>query len=244
MRNRSRIFWGLFLLVSAAILIVSQLHLLTYTFTFWTIVATIILVAFLIKSLTYFSVSGTVFSLAFLAILYAKPLGIASLSAWTILGAALLISIGLSLIFRPFLARHRPWMKKIYKYKYQWNGKGDFNSDVKTVDDPDVEVDVKMGNSTRYVESNDFKSADINVEMGNAKIYFEHVNVQDTAVINVNVSLGAAELYVPRDWNIINGLDNNLSNISENGVRKVDVDSPNVTVQGLVSLANLKITYI
>lgn len=249
MRNRNGIFWGLFLLLSAAILIVSQLHLITYTFTFWTIVATIFLVAMLIKSVVYVSIPGSVFSLAFLAILYAKPLGITALVPWTIIGAALLISIGLSMIFHPLLARHRPWMNYHRNFSKGHHGRFvnfDYNAepDIKTVDDPDVNVFVKMGSSIRYVKSDDFNAADIDVSMGNAKVYFDNVKVNGTATINVNVSLGSVDLYVPRDWNIIKGFDNNMGNISEVGNTEAGVDSPNVTVTGVVSMGNLKIQYI
>ncbi|WP_201306710.1 LiaF transmembrane domain-containing protein [Companilactobacillus farciminis] len=244
---RNRIFGGLFLLLSAALLIVSQLHLITYTFNFWTIVATIFLGFFLIKSLVYFSVSGTVFTLAFLAILYAKPLGIAALSAWTILGAALLVSIGLSVILNPFLAKHRPWMR--YKSQVKWEKKPfgsyyEYNDDMKTVDSPDVDVFVKMGNSVRYVRSNDFHTANVQANLGSAKVYFDHVTINDTATIKVNVSLGNIELFIPRNWNIVKGINNNMGNISEAGVQNISSDSPTVTITGLVSMGNLKIQYI
>lgn len=253
MKNRNGIFWGLFLLLSAAILIVSQLHLITYTFSFWTIVATIFLVAVLIKSLVYFSVPGSVFSLAFLAIMYAKPLGIAALTPWTILGAALLISIGLSMIFRPLLMRHRPWMKYKYHQNFYRGHHGNFSRahidvhedpDVSTVNDSEVNVYVKMGNSIRYVQSDDFKEANVDVSMGDAKIYFENVDVKDTAAINVNVSLGGVELYVPKEWNISKEMENNMANIDEIGTPVIDHDSPIVHVRGLVSLGSLKISYI
>lgn len=249
MRNRNGIFWGLFLLLSAAILVVSQLHLITYTFSFWTIVATIFLAAVLIKSLVYFAIPGTVFSLAFLAILYAKPLGIMALTPWTILGAALLISIGLSLIFRPLLAKKRPWLRR-HNYGGHWNGKEyvNFDShadpDVETVSDSDVNVYVKMGSSIRYVKSDDFKKADIDVSMGDAKVYFENVKIQDSAVINVKASLGGIELYIPKNWNVIKEIDNNLGGVSEVGFSDVAADSPSVTIRGLVSLSGLKINYI
>lgn len=249
MRNRNGIFWGIFLLLSAAILVVSQLHILTYTFSFWTIVATIFLVAVLIKSLVYFTIPGTVFSLAFLAILYAKPLGITALVPWTILGAALLISIGLSLIFRPWLAKHRPWMSYHKDFSKGHHGQFvnfDYNSDpdVKTVDAPDVNVDVKMGSSIRYVRSSDFHDAQINVTMGDAKVYFENVGVNDTATINVHVSLGNINLYVPSTWNIVKEVDSSMGNINEVGLSNVNSDSPIVYVSGTVSMANLKISYI
>lgn len=247
MKNRNGIFWGLFLLLSAGILVVSQLHLITYTFSFWTIVATIFLVAMLIKSLVYFMVPGTVFSLAFLAILYAKPLHITAIVPWTVIGAAILISIGLSLILRPFLMKHHPWMRYGHHGGYNWHEQRgyDHNIDVKTVDESDVDVTVKMGSSVRYVTSQDFKQADIDVKMGNAKVYFENVTVQDTATINVNVSLGGVELYVPRNWNIVKQIDNNnMSGISEEGKPVVTEDSPSITLRGYYSLAGLKICYI
>lgn len=253
MKNRNGIFWGLFLLLSAAILIVSQMHLITYTFSFWTIVVTIFLVAILIKSVIYFSIPGTVFSLAFLAIVYAKPLGITILSPWTILGAALLISIGLSLIFRPLLMKHRPWMNHNYHQNFHRGHHGKFvdadfdvheDPDVGTVNDSEVNVYVKMGNSIRYVKSTDFTEANIDVTMGDAKVYFENVKVVGEADIYVNVSLGGAELYVPKEWNISKELDNNMGNIDEVGMPLVDEDSPIVHIHGLVSLGNLKISYI
>ncbi|MFC6176657.1 hypothetical protein ACFQAV_07375 [Companilactobacillus huachuanensis] len=249
MRNRNGIFWGIFLVLSAAILVVSQMHLLTYSFGFWTVVVTIFLAAVLIKSLVYFSIPGTVFSLAFLGIVYAKPLGITAIVPWTLLGAALLVSIGLSMIFRPLLAKHRPWMN--YHKNFSKGHHGPFYSfdytsepDVKTVDDPDVNVYVKMGSSIRYVKSDDFSSANIDVSMGDAKVYFDNVKVNDTATISVNVSLGGAELFVPRNWNIIKGLDNNMGNITEVGNVENDIDSPDITIVGRVSLGNLKINYV
>jgi len=249
MKNRNGIFWGIFLVLSAAILVVSQMHLITYSFSLWTIAVTIFLAAVLIKSLIYFSIPGTVFSLAFLGIVYAKPLGITAIVPWTILGAALLVSIGLSMIFRPLIAKHHPWMNYRSGYTRGHHGpfvKMDYSAkpDVKTVDDPDVNVYVKMGSSIRYVKSDDFNSANIDVSMGDAKVYFDNVKVHDSATIHVNVSLGGAELFVPRNWNILKGLDNNMGNITEVGNVVADEDSPDVTVTGLVSLGSLKINYI
>jgi len=252
MKNKNGIFWGLFLLLSAAILVASQMHLIAYTFSFWTMIATILLVAVLLKSLIYFMVPGTVFSLAFLAILYAKPLGITALVPWTILGAAVLVSIGLSMILRPFLMKHHPWMGYKYHQNYYRGHHGSYHvkfdshvdPDVKTVDAPDVDVYVKMGSSIRYVKSDDFKVANIDVTMGDAKVYFENVIVKDTAVINVNDSLGGVELYIPSSWNIVKEMDNNMANVDEIGTPVIDSDSPIVYIKGLVSLGNLKISYI
>ncbi|WP_125712266.1 LiaF transmembrane domain-containing protein [Companilactobacillus kedongensis] len=249
MRNRNGIFWGLFMLISAGILIVSQMHLISYTFSFWTVVVTIFLVAVLIKSLVYYAIPGTVFSLAFLAILYAKPLGITAIVPWTILGAALLITIGLSMILHPFLAKHRPWMRFDHHGRSWHNPRMhhhvDHDVDVETTDRSDVNVSVRMGSSVRYVTSDDFKEANVDVSMGNAKVYFENVTVEDTAIINVDISLGNVELYVPKNWNIVKEIDDsNMSGIGEEGYPNITEDSPVITVHGYLSLSGLKITYI
>ncbi|WP_338215742.1 LiaF transmembrane domain-containing protein [Companilactobacillus muriivasis] len=249
MRNRNGIFWGIFLVLSAAILVVSQMHLITYSFSFWTVAVTIFLAAVLIKSLIYFSIPGTVFSLAFLGIVYAKPLGITAIVPWTLLGAALLVSIGLSMIFRPLIAKHRPWVNYSKGYTRGHHGpfvQMDYTSkpDVETVNDPDVNVYVKMGSSIRYVKSDDFNSANIDVSMGDAKVYFDNVKINDSAAINVDVSFGGAELFVPSDWIIRQGIDTNMGTITEVGNVRTDEDSPEITITGRVSVGSLKITYI
>ncbi|MCF7523300.1 hypothetical protein L3X07_08405 [Levilactobacillus brevis] len=69
-------FWGIFLVLAAGILVVSQLELFSLHIGFWTIVIAMFLVAGFVASLIHLAVSGMVFSLAFLAIIFARPLGI------------------------------------------------------------------------------------------------------------------------------------------------------------------------
>lgn len=98
MRSRNW-FWGTFFILGAILLGVSQMGLISYHLGFWTVIATLVLAGALIQSLIMLSIGGTVFSVAFLSILYAGPLGIAKLAPWTILGIAILLTIGLSIIF-------------------------------------------------------------------------------------------------------------------------------------------------
>lgn len=63
---------------------------------FWTVV----FAATLITSLINRSLGGTIFSIAFLLIIYAKPLHIESIVPWTVLLAAFLVWGGLRLIFK------------------------------------------------------------------------------------------------------------------------------------------------
>ena len=95
-----RILWGLGLLAAAAFLVLDQLHLIPVELGFWTIFWTVVFAATLITSLINRSLGGTIFSIAFLLIIYAKPLHIESIVPWTVLLAAFLVWGGLRLIFK------------------------------------------------------------------------------------------------------------------------------------------------
>jgi hypothetical protein len=101
-------FWGVFLVLAAGILVTSRMGIFTYQIGFWTLLVAVFLVAAFVESLVHLTVGGMVFSLAFLAIIFAKPLGIAALAPWTILGAAILLTAGVAVApSRP--TRHRQW---------------------------------------------------------------------------------------------------------------------------------------
>ena len=95
-----RVLWGLGLLAAAAFLVLDQLHLIPVELGFWTIFWTVVFAATLITSLINRSLGGTIFSIAFLLIIYAKPLHIESIVPWTVLLAAFLVWGGLRLIFK------------------------------------------------------------------------------------------------------------------------------------------------
>src|SRR5699024_9582694 len=86
-----RVLWGLGLLAAAAFLVLDQLHLIPVELGFWTIFWTVVFAATLITSLINRSLGGTIFSIAFLLIIYAKPLHIESIVPWTVLLAAFLV---------------------------------------------------------------------------------------------------------------------------------------------------------
>ena len=99
-RDNKKVFWGLLFILAAAYMIVSRIWILPQVSVF-TIVATVFLVSVLLKGLRRVDFWQILFPIAFLCILYDEPLGITDLTPWTVLGAALFGSIGLSMIFKP-----------------------------------------------------------------------------------------------------------------------------------------------
>ena len=98
----------------------------------------------MIKSLLVVSFTGILFSIAFLCILHAEALGITAITPWPVLGAALLGSIGLSLIFPH---RHKYWKNHVEE---------EFES-VDQVDGNVIQLSTSFGSSIKYVNSEDLE---------------------------------------------------------------------------------------
>ena len=98
-KNRNNIFWGIIFLLAAVFLLVGKLGYLG-GISLFSILFTVVLVAILLKSIPSVNFAGILFPLAFLCILYDKQLHIEALTPWTVLGVALLGTIGLQILFR------------------------------------------------------------------------------------------------------------------------------------------------
>ena len=76
-------------------------------------------------------------------------------------------------------------------------------------------------------------------------MYNAKVN-ENGAQINLDVSFGAVELYIPKTWNVVNNLNVSLGGVEENK-RRVSGDENNtitVVLSGNVSLGGVEITYV
>lgn len=244
----SRIFWGVGLIAAAVFLVIDQLHLLPFTMGFWSIFWTVVFAASLITSIINKNLYGSIFSIAFLLIIYAKPLHIAALAPWTILLVAFLISAGISLIFR-----------KSFKPTVIINGKKvDANwSDLKNktfdsdnvitdssfgVDSDNVVISGKMSEASRYIHSQNLKTITIDSTMGEVSVYLDGAKAAgDEVIMNVNTSMCDVNVYIPSDWQVENNMQNNFSD--------VDIDHSEGTgtkliLQGKNTMGDLNIKHV
>lgn len=236
-------FWGLFFLVCAVILVASKMGWFSYHLNMWTLILTLILAAATIKSIVYFSVPGTIFSLAFISMLYSKPLGITNLVPWTILGAALLLSIGLSLVLQPLKRRSHRHHQHIFVNE-SINGGEHFSQSTTSDYESDVTVNVRMGSAIRYVQSANFQYALINVTMGDAKVYFDKAAViQNQANIELTGSMGDIDLYFPKEWNTQIQLNSFIVEASEVGLKPTKT-GPLIVINGDFKMGDITIHYV
>lgn len=226
-----KIFWGLFFILAGAFVIINQLGYYT-ELSLFTLLFTVVLIPILIMSIAKINFPGILFSIAFLCITYSTQLGIESITPWPILLTALLCSIGLSIMFDK---------KNFYKVI---NCSGTPDEIINGTDSEVVNLSINFGSAIKYVNSEDFKTANLSCSFSEMKVYFDNAKIiGDTAIINVDVSLAGLELYIPKEWKVDNRIAASLGSVDEKNKPKSNPEKT-VIIQGRVNLAEVVIIYI
>lgn len=227
-------FWGIFLILAGAYLIVSQMGYLPEVNVFTTVV-TVFCIAGFIQSLLHLSFGGMLFPLAFIGILYAEPLGITEITPWAILLAALLGTIGLNLLFGGVKSRLH------FKRKHQRAMKME---DGKNVEGENIYLKSSFGSLIRYVTSTDFRYASVEASFSNVKIYFDNAHIQTgNAVLDLTSNFSGVELYVPNGWQVINHLDSSFGGVSEKNKSEQEITAT-LTLEGESAFSGVTIYYV
>lgn len=233
MKTRN-LFWGIFFIVAAVAIILNQLGIFTGV-SLINLVITILLIPIIIKSIKYINFAGILIPLSIIAILYADKLGIQNLTPWPILGAAIFLSIGLSFIIHP--RNHR-----------NINGKNDegFSSEesINETDKGEVNIYTRFSSSIKYINSDNLKNANLDCSFGAMKVYLDNVKFEgDEGIIDFNISFSGVEIYVPKQWKIINNVDCVLAAIEEKN-RPIEEGKVRVVLKGKTSFSGVEIIYI
>lgn len=230
--RKEKIFWGLFFVLGAAFIIISKLGYFADVNVI-SLILTVIFAGIFIKSVIEMSFAGIFFPAAFIAIIYSEAWGIEDLTPWPVLGAALLASIGCSMIFG-----------NRYKHCHHHVHEEAFSEVIDHEDGESISFETKFGSSIKYVNAADFKQANLSCNFGAMKVYFDNAVIQgDSAVIRLDCSFGGVELFVPRSWKIINKADSTFGAVSiKNGSH--DVGTKTVTLVGNTNFGGVEIIYI
>ena len=191
---------------------------------FWQVVGTLFFGAGLIEGLSKKKIGTSVFSIAFLLIIYQDQLNLRSVGSWTILGAALLITIGLNMIFKQHF---QFWYENVSSGKNYIingdNGKEEESKEYEEFTENEVGSTIKVSSflntTSRYVQS------------------------QNLRRIDVKVSLGDVNIYVPRSWDVNNSVDAFLADVKFVGMPSGE-GTQNLKVEGSVRLGDVKIHYV
>lgn len=218
------IMWGIILLLIAAGLVLSRFDVpgmdFFETVSMWRILAGTVFALLFIQGVRDRSYAGSLFSLAFLLMVFSKELHIEVLVPWTILIVALLASIALNLIFG---SSHRCSNKNRnrnnnnnYNNNNNANGGRHGNNGFcssnpgggcqgDNIDGERVFEKVTFGSAVRYVNSDNLQYADISCSFGGIEIYFDNARVPSgQAAINISSNFSGVDIYIPKEWKVIN----------------------------------------
>jgi len=237
-----KLMWGVFFIAAAILIVVNQLGYFT-GITLWSMLLTVMLLPVVGSGLHQRNFFNFFFGIAFLLIIYARPLGITALVPWTVLAAALFLAIGFSILIPN---KHRLY-HHIGHHNRMWREHDHDYQQYETVDHVDgneVNCTVSMSGSCKYLHSDSLERGYFKCSLGYLKVYFDNVRLHPAgAVVNVDCSLGSMELFIPRDWNVVLNVETALGNVDAEQ-RMHNPDGPTLTVTGSVELGNITIRYI
>lgn len=233
MKNK-RILWGLIFIFAACFIIFSRFGFMQDVSIFKICVG-VILAGFTISGIIHRDFTVILFSLAFICIIFSKQLHITNLTPWPVLATALFGSIGLGLLQHPG-----------HKKKYDYSKKStEFDKVINEADDSEVYCNTQMGSTVKYVNTTNLTSAHISCNFGATKVYFDAAKVQNSnAVINVDVSFGGVELFIPKNWNLQNNIDSFVGGVEIKGIAKSTETGPTVEINGSCKFGGITIYYV
>lgn len=234
-----KILWGLFFILSAVFVIINQLGYLT-SVNIFSLIATIILIPIIIKSIFKFNFFGVLFSLAIIAIIYAEPLNIENLTPIPVLLAATLCSIGLSIIFD----KHYIYGGKFGKTYIYNNSKTTANSEFDIDNKEVIDFKVSFSSGIKYINSDDLKKVSLSCSFGGMKVYLDNAKIlNNEAVIDVNMSFSGLELFIPKEWKIIDKTNKILGGVEIKNNHSTGYNKT-VILTGTINLSGIEIIYI
>lgn len=242
-RKSKSIFWGVFLLAAAAFILVGGLGYFG-DISAWTISFAILLFAWFVESLFSSSWGGMLFSLAFGAILFDEALGIEAITPWPVLGAALLGTIGLNMIFKK--KQQNCFGSDTYVKHHGNTTTTSANGMVDTqVEEEELfRCEVTFGSSVKYVNSKSLRLAHLENAFGSLMVYFDNAQLCDgTAIAEIDNAFGKMTLYIPMEWDTRVEVTKSFGNVTEVG--RPTGESGNVLIiKGESAFGQLEIQYI
>ena len=235
-KNSGKILWGLFFILAAVYAVVSKLFIMPQVSVF-SILLTVFFIWLFLHGIRHVNFWEILFSIAFVCIIYDEQLGITALTPWTVLGAALLGSIGLSMIFKKG-SKFKPSIS----FEYDSGNRDD--GEAENYDGEDIRIDNTFGTAIKYVNSDNFCRAKVENSFGSLTVYFDNAIIQSgEATVKVDNSFGETNLYIPKEWKTENAIGQSFGAVNVHGACEGS-SSHVLRLKGETSFGETNIYYI
>lgn len=262
-KRGTNIFWGVLAIATAVFWMVSELGYMP-GIAVTHMIFTALFGALVIKGLIKRESFSVFMGLAFLVIVWDKELGIEAITPWPVIGAALLLSIGCSLIFKG--VGRRKWGKN-YSYHFKgceknwkessrmnendnlnktWEGNTEYGTDQPHQSHADGEHVYHMNRfsgAQKYIDSQNLKSVEIINKAGGMEVYLDNAKAAGNKVhMRIECYAGGLEIYIPRNWKIENNVNCFMGAIEESESIVDDaVNDVTLVLSGTVKAAGVEI---
>lgn len=240
--KEKNVFMGLLLIAIAVFLILNQFGVVALGINVWNILLAGLFIGLLLKGIKDRSFFGIFFSLAFLWLIFDDVLGVYHVASGTVMIIALLLSIGFSYLFPKKQGEQK---KKIDWEEYENGDKvGEHQRVVDETTENSVYCSNTFGATTKYINSINLQRATLDCSFGEIKAYFDNAVVQNQSVeICVHVSFGSIELYIPREWTVVQNAHVFAGSVNEKN-RNCSDGRPVAELVGEVSFGAVTIIYV
>lgn len=224
-------FWGIFFILAAILLIASGLGAFAAV-SFWTVLGIVILVAIIIQSAIHRVWGGIFVAVAILYLILQSPLGWPYIAPWILIIAAIILAIGFHMIVKPKGKNGHCHGKDYSEYA---RNDGDDSGE-------SPNINVRFTDATRYLRSDNLKNAYLGCSFGNLEVYFEEVTLDPAgAEVCVECKCGNVRLYMPKEWDINNQLQNSMGDVKFNRPCAPGEGAPRVKLVGGVNMGNIDV---
>ena len=207
---RPSIFLGCLFVIGAVALLIQKMEIVNILLggmSIGQLLLTVFFVSCLINGIRDRSFGAVLFSVAFLIIVNDRQLHLDAITPFPVLGAAILGTIGLHLLFPKV---KKGYVAKVHDKRVQVAG--DFFRDGAR-----LSYENSMGESVKYVEG-EFEEICLRNSFGALQVFFADARPKEgSARVTLKNSFGVTELYVPSDWKVIVDVKSTLGGYEESG---------------------------
>lgn len=224
----NKLFFGLYLIAASIMILLSAAGGIA-GIPILKLAVPLILLPIFVSGIRHLGFARILLPIALTAATFSKELGISQISPWIMILAALLMAIGLNSIIPK---------NKRYGIRKSGSSGGTLNAE-----DPDnIKISTSFGGVQKYVESRNFTSAAIDSTCSGVALFFDKATMNtDGAKIFFDAKCSGIQLYVPRDWQVIDKLDSSMSGVT---IGKSNESPLKLTLCGKVSLCGVDVKFI
>ena len=232
-----KIFIGLGLILTAALLILDALCVITPlagifgSVSVFKIIAGLFIVALIIERIVRGKATSIFFLLAFLFIIFEENIAYVChlesgniINNWLVLLIALLFTAGFAILLPHNRKKHRVFQKTSTNGDYTENS---------------------LCSSSVYVDCATFTPSHIENNLGSCSVHFENVDKYEGGkTLHIENNLGAMTVNVPTGWIVRTTIENNLGACGTNSEDAENTCGPILYINGENNLGSLSVEYI